>query len=510
MSRIGEGMMSQLRGLRENLARSPIVYRLASGAFWSLTGGAASRVFTVVSSIIIARVIGREEFGEFGMVQSTMGMFGVLAGFGLGSTATKYVAEHIRFNPARAGRISNLTLMVSLLSGGVLTVVCFFISPWLAAETLHRPGTTALLQAGALLLFCSTLNSVLLGILAGFEAFRGIARINIAQGIAAPAIAVPLVWYFGVEGAVASLTVNASLGILLCSVALRRVYENYAISPAYVRAIWSEWTVLWKFALPATLSGLVVAPVTWLTNLILVNREGGYGELGLFNAAMQWRAIIVFLPGILASVMLPVLSDTHGRTNKSEFTMAVSLNLSGTWIVCLPLTIMVIVLGKPLAALFGSEFSASVPVMVLLMAASFLMIVSGTVGTALAGSGRMWSGTVLNLAWAAALMAGAYLMVPPLGALGLAAAYLVAYLLHTVWTMLYVEIKVAPSSIFSQLKLILFSAVLLGVSTRSAVAGTGTYTGSAIMLTLSFFPAVWFARNGMRKKTVNGIAGGTL
>jgi len=498
----GACMSTRFRGVREKLVKSPIAYRLASGAFWALLGGVVSRMFAIVSSIIIARILGKEGFGEFGMVQSTMGMFGVLAGFGLGSTATKYVAEYRRLDPVKAGKISNLTLLISLVSGGILATACVLISPWLAAETLHRPEIAVVLRAGSLLLFYLTLNSVLLGILAGFEAFRSVARINILQGVAAPLVAIPLVWNFGVAGAIASLTVNAALGVLLCSFALRSRYKDYSITAAYSHSLWSEWPVLWKFALPAMLSGLMLAPVTWLTNLILVNRAGGYGELGLFNAANQWRAIILFLPGLFASVMLPVLSDTHGQNNSIAFTQTVTLNLRATWVVCLPLTIMLIVLNKPLATLFGRGFSGSAPVMALLMVSCFLMVVNNTVGTALAGSGRMWTGMAMNIGWAAVLVAGAYFMVPSMGAQGLAAAYLLAYLLHTVWQMLYVEIKLAPSSVFSQWKLILFSVMLLAVGMGSAVMATDSYLISVMLLLLSLSPALWFVLRSLRTKPV--------
>jgi len=507
MSFLEACMPMQFRVVRENLAKSPIAYRLASGAFWSLLGGVISRLFAIASSIIIARVLGKESFGEFGMVQSTMGMFGVLAGFGLGSTATKFVAEHRRLNPVKAGNVSNLTILFSLASGGILAMACLLMSPWLATETLHRPEMATLLQAGSLMLFYSTLNSVLLGIMAGFEAFQSTARINILQGIAAPLVAIPLVWHFGVAGAVASLTVNAALGMLLCSFALRSLYKDFLISATYNQALWSEWPVLWKFALPAMLSGLMVAPVTWLTNLFLVNRVGGYGELGLFNAANQWRALILFLPGLLASVMLPVLSDAYGQKENSDFTKAITLNLRATWIVCLPLTMLVMVLNKPLSALFGRSFNGSGPVLALLMVSCFLMVVNNTVGTALAGSGRMWTGTVMNIGWAAVLVAGAYVMTPSMGALGLAAAYLSAYILHSVWQMLYVEIKLAPSSVFSQWKLILFSVSLMAVGVRSAVMAIDTYLGSVTLLLLSMVPALWFVLRSFRTKPAIIIAG---
>jgi O-antigen/teichoic acid export membrane protein len=258
------------------------------------------------------------------------------------------------------------------------------------------------------------------------------------------------------------------------------------------------------------LSGLMVAPVTWLTNLILVNRVGGYGELGLFNAANQWRAIILFLPGLLASVMLPILSDAHGQDNTTDFTKAVALNLRATWIICLPLTILVIVLNKPLAALFGRAFSGSAPVISLLMISCFLMVVNGTVGTALIGSGRMWTGTAFNIGWAATLVAVSYLLVPSMGAQGLAAAYLAAYLLHTVWQMLYVEIKLAPSSISSQWKLILFSVMLLAAGLCSAFIAEGTFLISLLLLTLSLTPAIWFVLNSFRTKSSMVTTGGII
>lgn len=506
MSRLQACAPAPFRWVKERLAGSPLAYRLASGAFWSLLGGVTSRLFAIVSSILVARLLGKVGFGEFGMVQSTMGMFGVLAGFGLGSTATKYVAQYRRSDPARAAQISNLTLLASLASAASLAAACALISPWLAAGTLHRPGLASLLQAGSLLLVCSTLNSVMLGILAGFEAFQRVARINIWQGIVAPLTAVPLVLAFGVAGAVASLTVNAALGMLLCSVALRSLYKEYSMTASYDLSLWRQWPVLWRFALPALLSGLMVAPVTWLTNLILVERAG-YGELGLFNAANQWRAIVLLLPGLLASVMLPVLSDAHGQES-ADFTRAVALNVQATWVVCLPLTVTVMVLNRPLATLFGRAFHGSAPVMALIMVSCFLTVVNATVGTALAASGKMWTGMAMNLAWAMALVAGAYLLIPPLGALGLAAAYLLAYLLHTVWQMLYLEIKLAPSAVSSQWKLLLFSALLLAAGVRSALTANDSHLVGAALLLLSLAPALCSLLRTLRGKPKAVLAGG--
>ena len=82
--------------LRPGLARieaSEIGYRLARGTFWSLAGAVVSRLLGLASFVIVARILGKSGYGHFGIIQSTVGMFGVFAGFGLGQTSTKYVAE---------------------------------------------------------------------------------------------------------------------------------------------------------------------------------------------------------------------------------------------------------------------------------------------------------------------------------------------------------------------------------------------------------------------------------
>lgn len=481
------GIKNSTARFKERLKNSPVAYRLARGAFWSLVGGAISRIFAVLSSIIIARLLGREGYGEMGMVQSTIGMLAVLGGFGLGTTATKYIAQFRCTDIEKVGKIVNLSITLSAIGGGLMMMACVILSPVLTKGTLNRPDLAPLLSAASLLLFVSILNEVQFAVLAGFEAFRKIARINILQGISAPFLTVPCVMLYGIPGAIAALTISAALGLIMCCVALASECNKHHILCRYDASVWGEWQILWKFALPAMISALMVAPATWIANTILVNQQGGYGELGLFNAANQWRIIVMFIPGLLTAAMLPVLSETHGRTDLSDFRQTVALNLRVTWVIALPLTVVAVLLGKPMAALFGKQFSGASAIIMVLMIATFFNVVNGTVGSALAGSGRMWTGTVMNMGWAASLLMSAFLLVPSHGGLGLALAYLFAYVVHTIWVMVYVETKLAPSSIVSQWKLMLLSALLLGVLAVNALESR--YVLTTLLILASSLPA---------------------
>lgn len=79
-------------------------------------------------------------------------MFGVIAGFGLGTTATKYVAQLRISDPSRAGRIIGLSIQIALFTGFSMAIVLFFGANWLAVGSLNAPHLDRLLKIASLTL----------------------------------------------------------------------------------------------------------------------------------------------------------------------------------------------------------------------------------------------------------------------------------------------------------------------------------------------------------------------
>src|SRR3954454_18474126 len=63
-----------------------------TSAWWSFAAAVVSRGANVLMLMICARALAQASFGELAIIQSTVGMFGPLAGLGLGMTTTKYLA----------------------------------------------------------------------------------------------------------------------------------------------------------------------------------------------------------------------------------------------------------------------------------------------------------------------------------------------------------------------------------------------------------------------------------
>ena len=132
------------------------------------------------------------------------------------------------------------------------------------------------------------------------------------------------------------------------------------------------------------------------------------------------------------------------------------------------------------------------------MVSCFLTLVNNTVGSALSGSGKMWVGAAMNAGWALVLVTASWLLIPVAGGLGLAGAYLLAYIFHTGWQMSFVEIKLAPSAISSQWKLILGTIAILGLSTFFTITPAGNIVFYLFFVIFSFLPLIHFLHKRLR------------
>ena len=415
----------------DRVKKSDIGLRLARGAFWSLAGAVISRGLMLVASIVVARMLGKTGFGELGMIQSTVGMFGVFAGFGLGLTATKHVAEFRTTDPDRAGRIIALSNLVAIVTGGVMALGLFIFAPWLAAHTINAPHLAGVLRIGALILFISALNGAQTGALSGFEAFRTIAHVNLAVGLISFPILIAGARFGGLTGAVWAIAINLVFNWLLNHLALRREAPKYRI-PFQVRGCRQEFSVLWKFSLPAVLAGSMVGPVNWICNAMLVNQPNGYSEMGIYNAANQWYAVLLFLPGLLGQVVLPILSERLGQKETSQSLKTMVLAIKANALLVLPLVLIASIASPYIMGLYGEGFRSGWPTLVVVLLMTGLLTIQTPVGQIIAASGRMWIGFAMNLGWAIVFFFGTLMMINR-GSFGLAFARTVGYIFHTIW-----------------------------------------------------------------------------
>lgn len=421
--------MFSLDKVIQKIKASNIAQRILNGAFWSFVGSASGRFLVLLSGIIVARILTQQEYGQLGMVRSTIHMFVVMGNAGLGLTAAKYISEYRAKQKERIPSVYLLTNGFAFITGMIVTALVLVLAPFLSNNILHAPEVMLPLRIGALWLFVTVINAAQGGTLTGFEDFRSSA-INQFIGCFAESILMILgAKYGGVFGALLGYGIGYIVLYFLNNIAIRKNFRRDGIVLTKNSFNKKDLKLLFTFSLPAALSSLLVTPTLWAVRAILV-RSTNFDELAIYEAAEQWRVIILFIPMSISQVVLPILSSTlNDEGDKYWRVLKVNLLLNFSVAACIAL---IVCLGSPIImSFYGKDYSNNWPMFILSISTVF-SAVCNVVGHAISSRAKMWQGFSFNFVWASLVVVFTYILVVRmgLGATGLALAILASYVIH--------------------------------------------------------------------------------
>jgi O-antigen/teichoic acid export membrane protein len=433
----------------ELLPTASLRHRFKTGAFWSLAGGIFSRGSALLASIGCARILGIRGFGELGMIQSTLGTFGIFAGLGLGLTATKYVAEFRKNDSPRVGRILALSSVMALISGALMAGSMILAAPFLSIHFLGNSSLQVPLAIGSGLVLFGALNGAQSGALTGLEAFQAITLVNLWVGVSTFLFVMGGAWYWGLRGAVWGLIGASAVNWLLNNMAIRRECAQAEIKYHFSNCA-KEWRILYRFTLPAFLASIIVGPAIWICNALLVNQPNGYAQMGLYTAADKWRLMILFVPTSVVGMALPMLANLHGINDSANYNKVFNANV----LLNLGLTILPVAVISGFATLilstYGASYRSAWPILVILAVSSIPEALNNIFGYAMISQGMVWRRLAFDAALAGALVGFSIWLIPHWGAVGLASAYCLAFALTSSGLFLYLRSdgsKLRPSAV---------------------------------------------------------------
>jgi len=419
--------------------------RFHRGVFWSVAAAVASSGFNFVLNIIIARLLGRQGYGQFGMVQSTIATVAGIAQLAMGYTATKFVAEFRSSNPARTGRVIGLCSVVSLLTGSVAAAALYVSAPWLAASLLKAPGLSGALQLASVMVLFTVLTGYQMGALAGLESYRSMAVLALGSGAANLVAAAIGTKVWGLDGSIAGVGAGSAVQWAMFRWMLAADCRRKGIVVTR-RELRSERSVLLSFALPAALAGLSSMPALWFANAFLVRQASGFSQMALYTAAFSLRSFVFFLPSLLNRVSMSLLNNQKGLGNWEGYVRVFRINVVSTTASVVMGAVVVAVIGVRILNIFGRDFRVGFPVLLVLLLAAVVEALTGSLYQIVQAESRMWASMfVIALPRDLLIVFLSYILSPKLGALGLATAYTIGWTVAGVATgLLVIRIGTRP------------------------------------------------------------------
>lgn len=355
---------------------------LFKDSVWAVSGNGIGNFLMLLSGILIARYLGKDLYGEYGIVKSTMFLAALFATFGLGDTSTKFVAEYLQKDQQDVKGIIIASLKIVLCFSLTICTLLLFFSPQIA-EFVHEPRLAVPFRFLGVIIVFRALNTVSAGILGGFKDYKRLGKNNVCGGVIMISVAVPITSMFGLKGALIALLFSQ---VFLCFANLIAVYKRKKSIIGICKK--NHERELIAFSYPFALNEFIYTLTAWGGTLLLT-KYSSLGELGMYTACTQWNSIILFMPGLLGNVILSYLSTTaigDRNTHDSLIRKMLLINFVSTLI---PL-LLVVVLSPFIARYYGPTFEGMKLVLCISVLGTLFVCLTRVYQSNLISEGKKW------------------------------------------------------------------------------------------------------------------------
>ena len=372
---------------------------LLKGSSWILIGNLFSKFLVFCATIAVTHILTKDLYGQLGIIRSTVQMFMAVSSFGIGATATKYIAEYRNKNAKYAIRVYWMaSLFIALMA---LFAVCMLLlfSSHIAYNMLHAPEIVNKLRVGAFILFFSLMNGAQSGALSGFEDFRHLSYSNILNGILEITLLPLGAYLWGLTGAV--------LGFGSCFL-LVFIYNTYHVNNNFKRTsinIFSvvkeikpaDFSILYKFSFPIALSSWLILVMYWVSKTMIV-KDADFTSMANYDVAEQFKAQLMFIPGILSQVLLPILTNRTAEKQSDEAKSMIWMNIRINIIITFSIFLIILLFGKYILMIYGKEYTNTFPLYILCFCA-VIDSISNSYVPVIISTNKVWNVLVFNLIW---------------------------------------------------------------------------------------------------------------
>ena len=337
---------------------------LFKDSFWALAGSALGKGLSLLAGIAVARFLGKEVYGEYGTIRTTLFYIAIVSTFGFGYTATKFVADYISEKPEKLKSLVWTFLKITLVFSGLLALVQIIFA---ASIALFIVGPSASI---------SGINTIL----SGFKKFKETAKINIYTGFVVFIGSIIMTWFWGLTGALGALMLSFVVQVILNQIIIRHALTQYNSNEKVSR---SEIYSMLGFSIPVALQESLYTIVHWIGLLLLIH-FANYGEVGLSSAAALWQSVVIFVPAMLKNVMFSYLSSSDNHSSLINKLLLVNFLSS-----LLPVSIVILFSGF-ISSFYGVSFVGLPKVLNISAAAALFICLSEVYCYEFISRGKPW------------------------------------------------------------------------------------------------------------------------
>ncbi|MDE7396306.1 MAG: oligosaccharide flippase family protein [Muribaculum sp.] len=353
---------------------------LFKDSFWAVFGNGFGTFLLLIAGVLIARFLGKDLYGEYGVVKTNMFYLAGFSTFGLGLTSTRFISKYQNEDKTQIiGIIDTATRITLCFSSFIAILLCIFAEP--LADYIDEPNMKEPFRVLSGIIVIKSLGTTSVGILAGLHKFRAIAINALASGFFMLTLCVPLTLSYGLRGAFIALAVSQVINTTLNYV---EIYREKGKLPIYYKA-YNTWKLV-SFSFPVAMQEISYSVCNWV-GLLALTKLSSIGEVGIYTATAQWNAVILFIPGLLNNVVLSHLSRRSDAITQKHKVRRMLM----VYCICTIIPfVLVYIFSGAIASFYGSQFAGIVPVLKVLTLTTIPICCSDVFKSEFLAMGRPW------------------------------------------------------------------------------------------------------------------------
>jgi O-antigen/teichoic acid export membrane protein len=388
-----------------------------------------------VFKVYLARVLGAEALGLYALGMTIIGFVGVFKGFGLPQAAVRFVASYNatgRYQELRAFMFRAVGLL--LAANVLLGVVVILAGPWVAEHVYHAPTLSQYLGLFTLIMILGTLTAFFGQVLQGYKDVSRRTVIN--NFIGSPVV---MTW----------TVILVTLGMGLRGYIVAQVLCALTILVLMMMAVWNSTPQAarsFSLQLPPFPKEVIsfsaaVYGIDFLRFLlsqsdkVLIGMFLGPRDVGIYAVS---TAIVVYVAIVLQSVnqiFSPTIAELH--SSGQHALLGRLFQTLTKWIIglSLPVASVVIAFAHPIMSMFGHDFEAGWPILIVGALGQLVSCSVGSVGFLLLMSGNQNRLIRVQMVMTVVMVGLSLLLIPLWGIFGAAVAAAVTTAGTNLWNL---------------------------------------------------------------------------
>jgi len=325
--------------------------------------------------IIITRNLGPGLYGVYLISLSVLEIAVVVSKLGLGATMIRFVARYIENSDyAKIKALTKFCLKTTLISSIFVSVIVFLSTDLIANRIFHKPDLASSLRIAILGLPFLSMTSIILSYFNGARILKyrilieKVLRPLLRFMFTAIALGIGLNLYGVLWAWIMAIVIIFLFAVCL----LRNKFMNINKYPAKIPK-----KEIFTYSLPLWFS-IIINKNNRNIGIVLIGAYLTSEQVGIYGIGFRMMPYLLMPFFAYNAILAPMISALFTRNEIGNLEKIYKTGSRWVITLTLPVFVLMVIFSKQICSIFGSDFSASAGVMVILLTAQMVNISTGS------------------------------------------------------------------------------------------------------------------------------------